>query len=223
MLSHRKLALYWSPSLIAVYAGRSGDDASSAAAVTPSVKNLNGGGSDRTAQKRKQNIQDVGMSVATRQATSSSAGGDGHRSVAESWCRASCATPNYGGVTLYTTGAWVSRTSPWPAARPLSLYLDEAPLPYSILSAGATLDLERVRGPQRAAGDAVRQQCDGGAINYIAAKPTRQFTGVCDFSYGRFRRCERPRVRERADHWTISSTPGRATHTSGPGSRATGR
>lgn len=73
------------------------------------------------------------------------------------------------------------------AASPtVSVYVDEIPLPYSILTRGATLDLSRVevlKGPQ---GILFGQNATGGAINYIAAKPTESFTAGLEASYGRF-------------------------------------
>lgn len=73
------------------------------------------------------------------------------------------------------------------AARPtVSVYIDEAPLPFSIEAKGAGFDLERVevlKGPQ---GTLFGQNATGGAINYIAAKPTDTFHAGAVASYGRF-------------------------------------
>ena len=73
------------------------------------------------------------------------------------------------------------------ASRPtVSVYVDEAPLPFSIEAKGAAFDLERVevlKGPQ---GTLFGQNATGGAINYIAAKPTNDFHAGLTASYGRF-------------------------------------
>jgi outer membrane receptor protein involved in Fe transport len=73
------------------------------------------------------------------------------------------------------------------AASPtVSVYVDEVPLPYSAMAQGAALDLERVevlKGPQ---GTLFGQNSTGGAINYIAAKPTEQLEAGFDFTMGRF-------------------------------------
>ena len=73
------------------------------------------------------------------------------------------------------------------AARPtVSVYVDEAPIPFSIEAKGASFDLERVevlKGPQ---GTLFGQNATGGAINYIAAKPTSTFSAGSTVSYGRF-------------------------------------
>jgi outer membrane receptor protein involved in Fe transport len=72
-------------------------------------------------------------------------------------------------------------------ARPtVSVYIDEAPLPFSIEAKGASFDLERVeilKGPQ---GTLFGASSTGGAINYIAAKPTSDFQAGFTGSYGRF-------------------------------------
>lgn len=73
------------------------------------------------------------------------------------------------------------------AASPtVSVYVDEVPLPYSAMTQGAALDVERVevlKGPQ---GTLFGQNSTGGAINYIAAKPTRQLVSGFDLTVGRF-------------------------------------
>lgn len=68
----------------------------------------------------------------------------------------------------------------------VSVYVDQHPLPFSAMSRGAILDLERVevlKGPQ---GTLFGQNSTGGAINYIAAKPTNALSAGADLSYGRF-------------------------------------
>lgn len=73
------------------------------------------------------------------------------------------------------------------AGRPtVSVYADQAPIPFSIETRGVSLDLERVevlKGPQ---GTLFGTNSTGGAINFIAAKPTRTFESGADVSFGRF-------------------------------------
>ncbi|HKQ81663.1 MAG TPA: TonB-dependent receptor plug domain-containing protein, partial [Steroidobacteraceae bacterium] len=72
------------------------------------------------------------------------------------------------------------------ASPTVTTYVDQVPLSYSLLTRGATLDLERVevlKGPQ---GTLFGQNSTGGAINYIAAKPTSDFAAGAGVSYGRF-------------------------------------
>jgi iron complex outermembrane recepter protein len=73
------------------------------------------------------------------------------------------------------------------AATPtVAIYDDEVPLPFGAMTKAAGLDVERVevlKGPQ---GTLFGQNTTGGAINYIAAKPTNTFKAGADLSYGRF-------------------------------------
>lgn len=72
-------------------------------------------------------------------------------------------------------------------ARPtVSIYSDQAPLPFSIMAGAASLDVARVevlKGPQ---GTLFGQNATGGAINYIAARPGDEFEGGATVSYDRF-------------------------------------
>ncbi len=68
----------------------------------------------------------------------------------------------------------------------VSVYVDEAPLPFSIMASGSAFDLERVevlKGPQ---GTLFGQNATGGAINYIAAKPKGTFGAGMTASFARF-------------------------------------
>ncbi|WP_340317897.1 TonB-dependent receptor [Rhizorhabdus argentea] len=68
----------------------------------------------------------------------------------------------------------------------VAIYVDEVPLTLPVMTRGAALDLERVevlKGPQ---GTLYGQNATGGAINYIAAKPTDSFEAGVRGSYGRF-------------------------------------
>jgi len=73
------------------------------------------------------------------------------------------------------------------AGRPtVTVYADQAPIPFSIETRGVALDLDRVevlKGPQ---GTLFGTNSTGGAINFIAAKPTDELRFGADLSYGRF-------------------------------------
>src|SRR3546814_20305482 len=71
------------------------------------------------------------------------------------------------------------------AGSTVSVYIDQIPLPFVAMTRGATLDLERVealKGPQ---GTLFGQNSPGGAITYIAAKPTDTPKTGFDLSFGR--------------------------------------
>ncbi|HEY2661243.1 MAG TPA: TonB-dependent receptor [Caulobacteraceae bacterium] len=95
-------------------------------------------------------------------------------------------TDSYVGSPIYTLrGVGFSDISL--GGRPtVSLYTDEAPIPFAIETRGANLDLERVevlKGPQ---GTLFGQNATGGAINFIDAKPTRSLQGGASVSYGNY-------------------------------------
>lgn len=139
-----------------------------------------------TAQKRSQSLSDVPLSITAYTGDQLLARGvvDVQSLVKVtpglSFVESGNASPVYSlrGVGFFDTSI---------GARPaVSVYLDEVPLPFSIMSMGVALDLERVeviKGPQ---GTLFGQNSTGGAINYIAAKPTAAFGGGATLSYASF-------------------------------------
>lgn len=139
-----------------------------------------------TANKREQNLSDVGMAVAVlpadaikeRQLTTladiaSAVPGLIYTNSAEN-------TPIYTlrGVSFYDSslGAYAA----------VSLNIDEAAMPFPVLAQHTAFDLERVevlKGPQ---GTLFGQNATGGAVNFITAKPTSTFRAGADVTYGRF-------------------------------------
>src|SRR5260370_13083508 len=68
----------------------------------------------------------------------------------------------------------------------VTFYVDQAPLVFGVLEANQMFDLERIevlKGPQ---GTLFGQNSTGGAINLIAAKPTKDFESGVSATYGRF-------------------------------------
>ncbi|MGD9663054.1 MAG: TonB-dependent receptor, partial [Porticoccaceae bacterium] len=90
-------------------------------------------------------------------------------------------------LTLRGVGFNESSLGVYPAT---SIYVDEVPLPFPVMAAHSAYDLERVevlKGPQ---GVLFGQNSTGGAINFIAAKPTEELSYGADLSYGRFDKIE---------------------------------
>lgn len=139
-----------------------------------------------SAQKRDQALSDLGMTVnvlsaddiLTRRVTQ----------VEElanivpgfSFTRSNTTAPVF---TLRGVGFFDNGISAYPT---VSVYMDEAPLPFSVMAQNISFDLERVevlKGPQ---GTYFGNNATGGALNFIAAKPTEEFSAGMTLGYGRF-------------------------------------
>lgn len=139
-----------------------------------------------TAQKRSESANKIGMSIT---ALSGEALIDrGVVTTADlakvvpgfSFSNATYGTPVY---TLRGIGFNDTSIAASPA---VSLYLDEVPLTFPIEAGIAPIDLQRVevlKGPQ---GTLFGNNSTGGALNYIAAKPTNIFSAGTVLSYARF-------------------------------------
>jgi len=139
-----------------------------------------------TAQKRSENVQNVPISITAVTGDQLTRAGVTDTSQLTklvpgfTFQQSSYGTPVYSirGIGFYDTSVGIS-----PA---VSVYVDQVPLPYSVMARGTTLDLERaevLKGPQ---GTLFGENSTGGAINYIAAKPTSTAAAGLDLSYGRF-------------------------------------
>jgi outer membrane receptor protein involved in Fe transport len=143
-----------------------------------------------TANKRKERINDVGMTIS---AISSDALAERKISTLDeiasavpgfSFAKSPSDTPV---LTLRGVGYNSRQLGSYPA---VSLYVDQQPLPFPILALHAAYDLERVEvleGPQ---GTLFGENATGGAINFIDAKPTGEPHAGADITYGRFKRVE---------------------------------
>lgn len=139
-----------------------------------------------TAQKRSESLSKVGVTISAFEGDSLK--NQGVRSVRDlvsvvpglTYAQSSSATPVY---TLRGVGYFENSLAASPA---VSVYSDQVPLPFPILTQQVGFDLERVevlKGPQ---GILFGQNSTGGAINYIAKKPTSDLNAGFDLSYGRF-------------------------------------
>jgi outer membrane receptor protein involved in Fe transport len=154
-----------------------------AAAATPSEE---AGDIIVTAQKRSENINKVGMSITAQ--TGDQLLQKGITSTADlakivpgfTFEGAVGVQPVYSirGIGFHDTSLASGQT--------VAIYADEVPMPFALETIGADYDVERVevlKGPQ---GTLFGQNSTGGAVNYVAAKPTRDFEAGLDASYGRF-------------------------------------
>ena len=175
-----------------------------------------------TANKREQKLNDVGLTVAVvsgealknQQINSLS---DLAQTIPS--LTFSSTTNNTPVYTLRGVGFNESSLGAYPT---VSVYSDQVPLTFPALTSYSAYDLERVevlKGPQ---GTLFGQNATGGAINYIAVKPTDTFHAGASLSYGRFNEVigegyvsgpltDTLKARltgrtERADGWQISSS-----------------
>lgn len=136
-----------------------------------------------TAQKREQRVNDVGMSIAAISGDDLAQRGITSPSDLSRAVTGFTATPSEAQTPIYTlrgVGFFDHTLSSSPA---VSVYVDEAALPYPVMGAGATLDVSRVevlKGPQ---GTLFGQNSTGGAINFVAAKPTDRFEMGVDVTH----------------------------------------
>jgi iron complex outermembrane recepter protein len=139
-----------------------------------------------TAQKRSQAINDVGMAITAL--SGEQLKDEGVRSVGDlTKIEPSFVFSNssYGQPVYSIRGVGYNEKS-LAASPAVSVYVDEVPYAYPALTKAATLDLQRVevlKGPQ---GTLFGQNATGGAINYIAAKPTDRAESGVEVTYGRF-------------------------------------
>lgn len=175
-----------------------------------------------TANKREQRLNDVGLAVAVIDGNAlksqqiNSLADIANVTPSLSYSNSVQGTPIY---TLRGVGFNEQSIGSYPA---VSVYMDEVPLPFPVLTANQTYDLERLeilKGPQ---GTLFGQNATGGAINYIAAKPKSEFGAGVDLGYGRFNQIQiggyltgplAPNLNfrlsgrfEDADGWQISDT-----------------
>ncbi|HZZ35298.1 MAG TPA: TonB-dependent receptor plug domain-containing protein, partial [Caulobacteraceae bacterium] len=128
-----------------------------------------------TAQKREQNIQTVGMSIQAATGAQLLQQGITSTEDLKKIIPGFEVTPNYYGTNVFTIRGVGFQDTSLAGSPTVTVYQDEAPLPFSILTSGATLDLQRVevlKGPQ---GTLFGNNATAGAINYIANKPTDFF------------------------------------------------
>lgn len=139
-----------------------------------------------TANKREQSLNDVGQAVSALTSDGLklrrvSSGEDLALEIPGLvYAPSPSDTPVY---TLRGVGFFESSLAAYPD---VSLYMDQAPLSFPALATHVAFDLERaevLKGPQ---GTLFGNNATGGAINFIAAKPTDEFTAGFDLTYARF-------------------------------------
>lgn len=139
-----------------------------------------------TAQKREQGVNDIPMSISAFSGDSMAEMG------VEDTADLAAIVPGFAysdsvlGTPVYTMrGVGFNETSAQ-ASSTVGVYLDEIGVAFPIMTRGAMLDVQRVevlKGPQ---GTLYGRNSTGGAVNYIANKPTEEFESAVSMSYGNF-------------------------------------
>jgi iron complex outermembrane recepter protein len=139
-----------------------------------------------TAQKREENIQAIGMSIQAATGEKLQRLGVNDPTQLQKIVPGFVVTPTYYGTNVFTIRGVGFQDTSLAGSPTVTVYADEVPLPFTALTNGAGLDPQRVevlKGPQ---GTLFGENATGGAINYIANKPTDTFEAGVDASYGRF-------------------------------------
>jgi iron complex outermembrane recepter protein len=139
-----------------------------------------------TAQKREERLRDVPMSITAATSEQLQSRGVTTTDDLAKIVPGFAAQKTNNGLPIYFirgVGFFDASLGVSPA---VTVYSDQSPIPFTPMARGAILDLERVevlKGPQ---GTLFGQNATGGAINYIAAKPTESFEAGVNLQFGRF-------------------------------------
>jgi len=139
-----------------------------------------------TAEKRSERARDVPMSITAVTAEQLEKQGVVAVSDLTKLVPGFTYQPSDYGTPIYTIRGIGFKDVAVAVAPTVSVYVDQVPLPYSAMTAGAAFDLDRLevlKGPQ---GTLFGQNSTGGAMNFIAAKPTEHLEAGADATYGRF-------------------------------------
>lgn len=139
-----------------------------------------------TAQKREESSSKVGMSISSvsgdELVTRNITGAEDLGRVVPGFTYANSAF----NVPVYSVRGVGFNDNALGASPTVTVYIDQVPLPYSAMTQGATLDIERLevlKGPQ---GTLFGQNSTAGAINFIARKPTDDFQAGASIGFSRF-------------------------------------
>ena len=143
-----------------------------------------------TAQKREERLQNVGLSVSAFGAATLETQRINTVTDLAKVVPGLSVAPSPNGTPVYTLRGVGFFESTLAASPDVATYLDQAPFALPAFSTLSAFDLERVevlKGPQ---GTLFGSNATGGAINFVAAKPTSALKAGFDFGYGRFNTVE---------------------------------
>ncbi|WP_082594786.1 TonB-dependent receptor [Sphingomonas sp. Root710] len=181
----RKILLLTASAMVALPAGAY---AQTAAAPQAAVDDADIGEIVVTAQRREQALSDVGMSISAIGGEALQTRNFNNVSDLSKLVPGLSVSDSGFSTPIYTLrGVGINEPSIGSSSS-VAIYVDEVPLAYPVMTQGTALDLQRVevlKGPQ---GTLYGQNSTGGAINYIANKPTDEFAAGISATLGRFMR-----------------------------------
>lgn len=184
MKSHKSFLLLTAAAIVAVPAVTFAQDAGGGANVAAEDT----GEIIVTAQRREQALSDVGMSITAIGGEALQTRNFNDVSDLGKFVPGLSISDSGFSTPIYTLrGVGINEPSIGSSSS-VAIYVDEVPLPFPVMTQGVTLDLQRVevlKGPQ---GTLYGQNSTGGAINYIANKPTDDFEAGISGTFGRFNR-----------------------------------
>ena len=139
-----------------------------------------------TAQKREEDINQVGMSISAFSGEDLALAGVSGVDDLALLVPGFTASDSGQNVPVYSLRGIALNEASLAANAPVALYMDEVPLVYGSMARGMAFDLQRVevlKGPQ---GTLYGTNSTGGAINFIANAPTDEFEAGISASYGSF-------------------------------------
>ena len=139
-----------------------------------------------TARKQNERINDVPMSITAVSGQALDRQGVAQIADLQKISPAFSFQPSQYGTPSYNLRGIGNLDDNIASAPAVSIYQDQAPIPFSVMAQGVSYDLERVeilKGPQ---GTLFGQNSTGGAINFVANKPTREFAAGLDVTGGNF-------------------------------------
>ncbi len=140
-----------------------------------------------TAQKREQNLQDVGVAVTAMTGDQMKAlGYTSSTDIVDMTPGMQLVSPNGGSSNFFTIRGVTQNDFTDHQESPVATYIDEAYV--SQMSAGSFMlfDMDRVevlRGPQ---GTLFGRNATGGLVHFITKKPTPEFEGYAELGYGSY-------------------------------------
>ena len=139
-----------------------------------------------TAQKHSERLLDVPMSVSAISGSALDDHGVSAVGDLEKFVPSLSYTQTLYGAPILTIRGMGFFDESVGASPAVTVYVDQSPIPFSRETEGVALDIERVEVMEGPQGTLFGQNSTGGAINYIAAKPTSHFAAGADLGYGRF-------------------------------------